>query len=418
MLKADISILRDLASEYMQIASLPVMDERRKLWTAHNDLKASRPLVLIESNTPYLQEEIFRKLPLRCGEPWAKQIEAHFRGLIYHFRHIDDDDVAVPEFRINWKIEDSGYGVKAQIERQQDREGRSLGFHWEAPIKDIVNDFHLLKHRSFSVDRDATMKLKKDLDEVFGYIIPVKIRGQFWWTLGLTNTAVRLIGLENMMMYMYDQPDALHRLMSFLRDDHLSHIEFCEREGILSLNNDGDYVGAGGRGFTAQLPQKDFCADSLVRLKDMWGLSESQETVGISPDMFAEFILPYQKAITRKFGLVYYGCCEPLHSRISDILTIDNLRTVSVSPWADENIMAEMLGRKYVYSRKPNPSLLSTGCFNEDELRMDIRKTLNLTRSKGCNVEIVMKDLHTTSDQPERMGEWVKICREEIKKSE
>lgn len=413
--KSDVDIIRKLAAEYMEIARLPVMEDRRKLWIAHNDLKPSRPLVLIESMASLLQDEIFKDRPLQCQEEWARGIENHFRGQIHHYKTIQDDDVAVPEFRINWKLNKSSYGVDSKRQQDKDNKGRSLGFHWEPAIKDIVRDFHMLNPRTFSVDRESTFKWKSHLENVMGDIIPVRIHGQFWWTMGLTIVAIDLIGLENLMLYMYDQPEALHRLMAFLRDDHVNQMEFCEKEGLLSLNNDSDYTGSGSRGFTKQLPRKDFKADEKVRLKDIWGLSESQETVGVSPEMFAEFILPYQKKITERFGLIYYGCCEPVHTRIQHILSIRNLRSVSVSPWADEEIMSEALAGKYVYSRKPNPSLLSMEHFGEDEIRADLGKTLRL--AKNCNLEIVMKDLHTTCGHPEKMEGWVNICRDEIRKA-
>ena len=80
------------------------------------------------------------------------------------------------------------------------------------------------------------------------------------------------------------------------------------------------------------------------RLKDMWGFCESQETVSVDPELFAEFVLPYQMPILERFGLNCYGCCEGLDSRWDYIRHIPNLRRVSVSPWADEAKMAEQLG--------------------------------------------------------------------------
>lgn len=417
IVKSDVDIIRMLAAEYMEIAHSPVMDERRKLWTAHNDLRPSRPLILIESLAPLLfeKEDIFKDNPFQCQEGWAKEIETHFRWQIYHYNNICDDDVASPEFRIVWKLNLGDYGIELKQDSCIDEKGRKLGYHWEHPIKDIVEDFHRLKPRTFSVNREFTLKWKSHLEEVFGDIIPVRIHGPLWWTTGFTNTAISLIGLENLMLYMFDRPDELHKLMAFLRDDRLALICFCENEGLLSLNNDNEYTGSGSRGFTKQLPQKDFKSGAEVRLKDLWCLSESQETVGVSPEMFEEFILPYQKTITDRFGLVYYGCCEPVHTRIRQILSIDNLRSVSVSPWADEALMAEVLSGKYVYSRKPNPALLSKGGFDEEEIRYDISNTLKV--AKGCNIEIVLKDLLTVCGHPERMSQWVGICRDEINKA-
>lgn len=37
-----------------------------------------------------------------------------------------------------------------------------------------------------------------------------------------------------------------------------------------------------------------------------------QETVGISLEMFEEFIFPCYKKISESYGLLSYGCCEPV----------------------------------------------------------------------------------------------------------
>ena len=49
--------------------------------------------------------------------------------------------------------------------------------------------------------------------------------------------------------------------------------------------------------------------------------------------------------------------------------------------------------------------------FDEDIIRQDLRTTLTIARD--CNVELIMKDVHTLCDQPQRMARWVEIAREE-----
>lgn len=414
--KSDIERLRELAEEYMQIATGADMQRRVELWQAHNDLEVSRPLILVESKTAGLQREIFGvHREFRCEEKWAQSIEGFLEWKIWHHKNVCDDEILHPFFGINWFISDTGYGVEVKTEHHADAAGGELGFHWEPPIKDIVEDFHKLKKRELSVDRNKSLAWKNLLEECFADIMPVKFRsGYGCWSLGLTRPVIDLIGLESLMLYMYDQPEALHRLMAYMRDDHLGQIDFMENEGLLSLNNGADYIGSGSRGATQKLG-KDVTEGEKVMRKNLWCLSESQETVGVSPDMFAEFVLPYQKTLCESFGYTYYGCCEPINGRWEQVKTIKNLHSVSVSAWANENIMAEFLERNYVYSRKPNPTMLSINSFDADYIRADIRNTL--TTAKGCNVELIMKDLHTTNKQPERMGHWVRICREEIAKA-
>jgi hypothetical protein len=175
----------------------------------------------------------------------------------------------------------------------------------------------------------------------------------------------------------------------------------------LSPHNANDYTGSGGVGYTRELEP----AGERVMLRDLWGFSESQETVGVSPAMFGEFIFPYQMPLLEQFGLNCYGCCEPVHLRLEYLLRIPRLRRVSVSPWCDQQIMADALRGKAVFSRKPNPALV---CVGNDEavIRRDLRQTLQIA-GRGA-LEIIMKDTHTVENHPERLSRWVQIAREEV----
>jgi len=184
-------------------------------------------------------------------------------------------------------------------------------------------------------------------------------------------------------------------------------------EGLLSDSNGDDNIGSGAAGFTDELPVVVRQPGSAVQLRDIWGFAESQETVGISPEMFGEFILPYQIPILEKFGLNCYGCCEPLHDRIDPILEIPRLRRLSVSPWCDQKIMAEKLGRNYVFSRKPNPTQICL-TFNEAAIRKDLAETLAL--AGGGPLEFVMKDTETVQNEPWRISRWVEIALEEVRR--
>ena len=45
-------------------------------------------------------------------------------------------------------------------------------------------------------------------------------------------------------------------------------------------------------------------------------------------------------------------------------------------------------------------------------VRKGLRRFLDETR--GCVVEIILKDTHTCCQQPQRMWEWVRIARETV----
>ena len=65
----------------------------------------------------------------------------------------------------------------------------------------------------------------------------------------------------------------------------------------------------------------------------MWAYAESQEFVSVSPEMTREFAIDYEKRLLENFGLSAYGCCDNLEKKLPDVLSISNIRRISVSPW-------------------------------------------------------------------------------------
>lgn len=407
---ADREILRRAAEEKMAVAADPVNRERRDAWLAHDAGTGGRPMILAEWGSiddPLKPGDCSSQL--RCTGDWARGIEWQLRADILRFRKLRDDHVVEPWFNLNWRVATSDYGVQKKTE-SADNAGLRGAVHWEPALADLDADFGKLKPRTFSVDREGSLLEKAAVDDVIGDICPTRLRGAFWWTMGMTIVAIDLIGLENLMLAMYDNPAGLHRLMAFLRDDHLAFARWLEREGLLSLNNENDYIGSGSEGYTRTLPQPDWKPGDPVRLKDCWVLLESQETVGVGPDLFEEFIFPYQLDVAHEFGKCYYGCCEPVNSRWHVLKKLPNLARVSVSPWADQAFMAQACGRNVVFSRKPNPAQISTAVFDEHSIRADLRETLET--AQGCRLEIIMKDVHTLHNEPWRIARWVELARE------
>ncbi|MFQ6805023.1 MAG: hypothetical protein ACLRT5_09435 [Lachnospiraceae bacterium] len=135
--------------------------------------------------------------------------------------------------------------------------------------------------------------------------------------------------------------------------------------------------------FTNELPGYDEIGKRTFTPKDVWGFMDSQETVGISPQMYEEFIFPCYKKISEQYGLLSYGCCEPVHPIWDSCISkLKNLRKVSISPWCDQQFMGERLrGSRVIYQRKPSPNLLGVGeQLDEDAVRAHIDETLSCQR--------------------------------------
>ena len=144
---------------------------------------------------------------------------------------------------------------------------------------------------------------------------------------------------------------------------------------------------------------------------------ESQESVGLSPELFHEFVFPYYRDLAEIFGLVYYGCCEPADPFWEKSLQyLPNLAAVSISRWANQAFMAEALaGRGIVYSRKPDPNLLGVDVkLNETAWAEEIRHTLELTVPRGIPTQFIIRDVITVHGNLQKPKRAVEIMRQEI----
>ena len=399
----DREVLRRLADRTAELAARPIEQEKTDLWYRHNALEATRPVVFCDPENGW--NEIITEDQVQCEGELARGWEMTLRKEIFWAESMGDDRVVEAVFNVPHVYEESDWGMHETVIKVASHGS----YRWDPPLK-TYDGLEQLRFPEITVDYPTSDKLLALARQTFDDVLQVRQKTMWWWTLGMTWTLVNLRGLEQIMMDMYDYPDELHRLMEILRDGHLAKLDFLQENNLLSLNNDNTYVGSGGFGFTRELPQPDFDG-TRVRTVDMWGFCESQETVQVSPQMFEEFIFPYQMPILERFGLNCYGCCEPLHTRWHVVKRFPRLRRISVSAWADFEKMAENLGTDYIYSVKPTPADLALPQVDEDRIRRELRHLLQVT--KGCRMELIMKDNHTIGNNPENVTRWCQIAQEE-----
>ena len=413
MYNQDQMIIRELAKEVAELVNEDRIVKLKDEWISHNELKEnSRPMILLEpdSNT---WNEIIPPESLKCKEDLYRGYEMSLRKTLVGLKDIKDDDPFTATFGVPKAITMSGYGDELNVvATRSDSKGGS--YHYEKLIDDISEEFYKLQFRTITHDKKESEKQLSLADETLGDILKVEHRGEPFWTWGITWEVIKLIGLEDLMFNMYDDTEGLHRLMAWFTEEHLNIMKQIKEQGLLNPNDKDIHIGSGGIGWTTELRNGNFDNNDNLDFMQKWGFSESQETVGISPEMFAEFILPYQTPIMEKFGLVHYGCCEPVENRWKYVSQMPRLRRISVSPWADIHKMKEFLKRDYIYSRKVNPSYLCVG--NDEQMqRQQIKDVLDF--SSDIQLEIIMKDISTLQNEPQRAFNWVKMAREEIKKA-
>jgi len=425
---AEREVLRELARRVRDLAALDVQRTRREAIIALNGLTSRSPVVYCFPEGAWL--ECIPPETLQCREPILRGWETRLRMAIYTHEVLGDDQVVDPVFNVYLDGGFTGWGVEGRVD-MPDADKRQVyyaqaytslsltsysqlgAYHVEPPLKDKA-DLARLQVPQLRVNRANSDLWLRVAQDILGDILTVRRRGCFWTIIGgLPATAVALRGMDKLFLDMYDDPPWVHALVEFLADAHNAQLDALEQGGWLTLNNEAEWIGTGGIGYTDRLPAADHDGRH-VRLKDIWGGLQSQDLVGISPEMFAEFFFPRMKPIMERFGLSHYGCCEPVDGWLPTLMRVRNLRRISISPWADVRTCAERIGGRYVFSYKPLPTPVTTPHVDEQALRSAYIEALRITKANGCHVEMMMKDLHTVHHQPRRLADWVRIAREAV----
>ncbi|MDR0669968.1 MAG: hypothetical protein LBF95_07785 [Treponema sp.] len=396
--------LRDLAKKLLDYSRLPVMAERKRLWYLHNRLAGERPMVVMEEDT-FIADIL---PPARCEHPLAARVERQLLQPIAAYETFDDDKVLPDFFPVYYPIGTEFLGQK----QKHVRASEGSGFHIEPVFETLEEGLPLLRPSVYRWDRAAFETYEKTAGDLLGDLLPVVRKNSFnYWFLTPTQLVVNLMGMENMYCAMMSEAEDFHRLMRMVTDDLKRCLRWQEEQGLLVLNNGNDYMGSGSFCFSDELPGAGF--SGAVRSRHLWGHINSQESIGISPEQFAEFVYPYYEELAGEYGLVYYGCCEPVHAYWdTSLCRLPNLRKISISPWCDEEAMAERLsGGKIIYSRKPSPNFIGIKAeFDEEAFTAYIQKTAAAVKGR-CKAEFIFRDIYTLRGNLAKTRGAVEITR-------
>jgi len=414
-IKNDIAVLRDVVKHYLEICRRDSQNERRELWRKHNSLIRTRPLVLVQCNWGARNET--PAMDLRCVDPFFQWHEKLLRWEIYQDT-IGDDCIFEPWITQAAKlvtpleppadalpdgVNDGLWGVRGRYTPAPQQGG---AWKYDPPIRELKDVAKLIRPRHL-IDEEATRHAEQRLQDAVGDLIAINVRRAPAWSGCAADISTHLgylRGLDQIMLDMLDNPQWLHGLLAFMRDGILEAQAEAEVKGDWRLCDHENQA----MPYAQELPSPAANSKPVAR-KQLWVFMSAQEFTLVSPEMHDEFMLRYQLPIIEKFGLCAYGCCEDLTKKIDMLRKIPNLRRIAVTPWADVGKCAEHIRQNYVLSWRPNPAMVSYG-FDAAHIRKTVEEALNA--SKGCHVDITLKDIETVGNDPWRLKEWVRIVRD------
>lgn len=386
MTQNDKNRLRSLACKYAEYACGDVMAQRREKWRLHNRLQEKTFPFHIEDNGSYFAD---LTPPQQCESDECRALEGWLLYVLTAYEKIDDDRIIPARFVVDWCTPVSGNCDELQITRADNGRGSALGYETNKPIADIDADWGKLKKRTISLDRERTERQAQLATDVFAGLLPVEVgRTGSCYSSGITNRAVHLMGMQELYLQMAMNPEAVHRLFTFLAEDSLALGQWEDDQGLLTLNHDGNQGYCTGSSLYSDETARP--AGNRVVSTDRYGYLESQESAGISAGMFDEFLMPHFSRLADKFKFLMFGCCEAVHDLMPHLQRLRGLRKVSVTPWCDLRKLATSCRQDVIWCRKPIPLLLCGETFNPAELRAHLQEALDIGRDYF--IEFVYRD--------------------------
>ncbi len=395
---SDMNTLRTLAGRYSELAALDVQKERLERYAATNSLEQPRPVVLI-SEVPW--GEIRADALVNVCAPELRWLEGGLRRALYQWEHFQVDCVIPPVFRVNRRVRSTGIGIGVQDTQIKGDTGAYISSHEYVDQLQAEADLEKLRVPALSYDAAGTETVLATVREVFDGLMEVELGGvlpQF----NIWDRIATLRGVDALLLDLAMRPEFMHRTAQRFAEIAEATFRQYEELGLLETN---PILLHCTPACTRDLPAPGY--DGHARLKDVWGRCSAQIFSAVSPDMHDEFDLAYNQKLFRDCGLVYYGCCEPLDTKI-DILRkrFKNLRKISITPWADPARAAANIGSDYVLAAKPNPAFVSQTTFNPQPVEEEITRYCEACKEHGTTLEFVLKDISTIANNPDNLTQW------------
>jgi hypothetical protein len=330
-------------------------------------------------------------------EGMARVIEMHLRHRLWRAEHIADDTPLDPTLVLGALpalAADEVWGVPLAFEST----GVAGGAHKPVPPLQEPADIAKLRAPTFRVDEAAIARQTEEVHDLIGDALPVVFRadalhnGPFEW-------AVRLRGMDDLLLDCYDRPEWLEELMAFLQSAIVRYHRQREAAGFVHAPTER----------ALHSPWDDCPAGDEGKLSAGWGYLHAQSAASYGPRTYAEFVQPFNVEIAELFGKVYYHGCEDLTQKVSIIRELPNLREFHVSPWSQVAPIAEALPEHVVMEVHSHPTNVLF-LWGADEMREEL---VGLARAAGDHpFNLKLCDIQTiNADGGQALITWSEVAK-------
>ena len=277
-MEKDRTILRQLALRVAEIASLPVQEEKKRLWRNLNSLNPDRPMVMIDQ-VCWNEMNVEDKLSLRCEDPECRRYEENLRRTLYQWEYFPVDMVVEPFIRVHKAVTNTGFGINL-IEKALITPGKESIYSHKYENQFLsMDDTEKIKIPRITHNETETRRRMEKAAWLFDGIMPLREEGYDPY-LSIWDIIARWMGVEDALYGLVDNPEMMHAITKKTADGYMSMLDQLEELGVLCHSQ--TYVHCTGA-FADELPSPSF-NPLKPRTEDIWMSGRAQ--------MFSTVLLP------------------------------------------------------------------------------------------------------------------------------
>lgn len=410
----DKDILKPLVDQILHFATDLNMEKRKTMWADHQALQQTEkvPICVWYEYIPEPQWELMLGGGyLKCRSVLARDIERDLRKRLWAAKHIPDDHIVWPTVSIPATISrEVDWGVCFTMSGSDERVDDPLEAKRFVPAFPDRIEPERLSFNDWRIDEETTARSVEEAKELTGDRLQIDVS---YPDLGFSpfDHAVRMRGLEKLMLDVIDEPERVHELMDFITSAFEQHHRNREQRGWLNVvpSSDGRYTQVGFRVHCVHVPSDFDPAKPLLRHE--WAYISAQTSSGLGPEMFAEFVHPYNIRLARYFSnqTVYYHGCEQLDHKLDVLSTLPNLRRFHVSPWSSVEAAREKFQGRVVLEVHAHPGRVFFS-YSRREMKEEVERLV--LAAEGVPLDINLSDIHSVNGDPRLLTRWAEAAQE------